>query len=69
MKIVMIGHTAAVVLGWSWTMWPSRSNRRLRFARSPASRHRTRSSAAGRIQSLNGAPLRKAPGLRAKIGT
>jgi hypothetical protein len=30
---------------------------------------RTRSKGAGSTQSLNGAPLRKAPGLRARIGT
>ena len=35
----------------------------------PASLRRTRSIAAGRIQSLKGAPLRKAPGLRARTGT
>src|ERR1700761_1431918 len=35
----------------------------------PASLRRTRSSAAGSTQSLNGAPLRRAPGLRARTGT
>ena len=35
----------------------------------PASLRRTRSIAAGRTQSLKGAPLRKAPGLRASTGT
>ena len=35
----------------------------------PASLRRTRSSAAGSTQSLNGAPLRSAPGLRASTGT
>jgi hypothetical protein len=35
----------------------------------PASLCRTRSMAAGSTQSLNGAPLRKAPGLRASTGT
>ena len=35
----------------------------------PESLRRTRSRAAGRTQSLNGAPLRKAPGLRARTGT
>src|SRR5271169_5754146 len=35
----------------------------------PASLRRTRSSAAGSTQSLNGAPLRRAPGLRASTGT
>ena len=34
----------------------------------PASLRRTRSSAAGSTQSLNGAPLRSAPGLRARTG-
>ena len=35
----------------------------------PASLRRTRSRAPGRTQSLNGAPLRSAPGLRANTGT
>src|SRR6202035_715672 len=35
----------------------------------PASLRRTRSIAAGSTQSLKGAPLRKAPGLRASTGT
>jgi hypothetical protein len=35
----------------------------------PASLRRTRSIAAGNTQSLNGAPLRRAPGLRASTGT
>ena len=35
----------------------------------PASLRRMRSSPAGSSQSLNGAPLRKAPGLRASTGT
>src|SRR3984893_12802843 len=43
------------------TIWRSPSSE-------PASFRRTRSKAAGSIQSLNGAPLRKAPGLRARIG-
>jgi hypothetical protein len=35
----------------------------------PVSLRRTRSIAAGSTQSLKGAPLRKAPGLRASTGT
>ena len=35
----------------------------------PASLRRMRSRAPGRTQSLNGAPLRSAPGLRASTGT
>ena len=35
----------------------------------PASLRRTRSNAASSTQSLNGAPLRRAPGLRARTGT
>ena len=35
----------------------------------PASLRRTRSSAGGSTQCLNGAPLRRAPGLRASAGT
>jgi hypothetical protein len=44
------------------TIWRSPSS-------DPASLRRTRSSAAGSTQSLNGAPLRSAPGLRARTGT
>lgn len=36
---------------------------------SPCSLRRTFSSALGRTQSLNGAPLRRAPGLRTRTGT
>ena len=35
----------------------------------PVSLRLTRSSAVGNTQSLNGAPLRRAPGLRARTGT
>src|SRR5271166_4839429 len=50
--------TAARIL----TIWRSPSSE-------PESLRRTRSSAAGNTQSLNGAPLRSAPGLRASTGT
>ena len=54
---------------------PSESTaaRILTICRSPSSElaclRRTRSSAVGNTQSLNGAPLRSAPGLRASTGT